>query len=117
MSLLHALTTVFRSRYPVQATGATGISVDTATAAVSTRARQGDAFPAAATGAPMAEVVGEPSAQEKQLMLHLTNVSHAVNHFQACDTVVRHFASYQKVGYNTDDLTFVFQHRISQDSH
>jgi predicted MFS family arabinose efflux permease len=32
--------------------------------------------------APTTEEAWEPSAQEKQLMLHLSNVSHAVNHFQ-----------------------------------
>ena len=34
------------------------------------------------SGGAMAEDEREPSAQEKQLMLHLSNASHAVNHFQ-----------------------------------
>jgi MFS transporter, FSR family, fosmidomycin resistance protein len=85
MSLLNALTDVLRPRPMVQPTGAAGAPVDTTSASVSTGALEGDSLSVAGTpetGAPRTEEAGEPSAQEKQLMLHLSNVSHAVNHFQ-----------------------------------
>ena len=85
MSLLTALTDMLRPRPTVQATGAEGVTVDTSSAALSTGALAGGSLSVAGTpetGAAMTQEALEPSAQEKQLMLHLSNVSHAVNHFQ-----------------------------------
>jgi predicted MFS family arabinose efflux permease len=85
MSLLHALTEVLRPRHTVPAMGAADAPVDTISAAMSTEALEGGSLSVAGTpetGTPVTEEVGEPSVQEKQLMLHLSNVSHAVNHFQ-----------------------------------
>jgi MFS family permease len=85
MSLLNALTGLLRPRSTVQATGAPGATADTTYASMSAAALAGDSPPvagAAETEAPMTEEALEPSAQEKRLMLHLSNVSHAVNHFQ-----------------------------------
>jgi predicted MFS family arabinose efflux permease len=85
MAFLNALADVLRSRSTVPATGAASLAVDTTSAAMSTGARESG--PPPAVGAPetspsMMEEEREPSQQEKKLMLHLSNVSHGVNHFQ-----------------------------------
>jgi MFS family permease len=58
----------------VQVTGAASAAADTTFALTSASALGGSA--------PLTEAAREPSAREKSLMLHLSNVSHAVNHFQ-----------------------------------
>jgi predicted MFS family arabinose efflux permease len=85
MAFLNALAGALRSRSPIQATGAASPSMETTSATVSTGAREGG--PPPTTGAPgnstpTTEEEQEPSKHEKNLMLHLSNVSHAVNHFQ-----------------------------------
>ena len=85
MAFLNALAGVLRSRAPLQAPGAASPSLETTSATVSTAAREDG--PPAAAGAladrpPMMEEEQEPSKHEKNLMLHLSNVSHGVNHFQ-----------------------------------
>jgi MFS transporter, FSR family, fosmidomycin resistance protein len=85
MAFLNALADVLRPRSTVPATGAASLAVDTTDAAISTGAREGG--PPSAAGTPgtspsMTEAEREPSKQEKTLMLHLSNVSHGVNHFQ-----------------------------------
>ncbi len=85
MAFLNALAGALRSRSPIQATGAASPSMETTSATVSTGAREGG--PPPTTGAPgnstpTTEEEQEPSKYEKNLMLHLSNVSHAVNHFQ-----------------------------------
>lgn len=85
MSLLTLLTDMLRPRPTMHITGAAGATVDTASAALSTGALASDALSVAETretGATMIETALEPSAREKRLMLHLSNASHAVNHFQ-----------------------------------
>ena len=85
MAFLNALAGVLRSRAPLQASGAASPSLEKTSATVSTAAREDG--PPAAAGAladrpPMMEEEPEPSKHEKKLMLHLSNVSHGVNHFQ-----------------------------------
>ena len=85
MAFLNALAGALRSRSPMQTTGAASPSMETTSATVSTGAREGG--PPPTTGAPgnstpTTEEEQEPSKHEKNLMLHLSNVSHAVNHFQ-----------------------------------
>jgi MFS transporter, FSR family, fosmidomycin resistance protein len=85
MAFLNALADVLRPRSAVPATGPAGLAVDTTDAAMSTEARAGVPPPAAGTPGTsplMTEAEREPSKQEKILMLHLSNVSHGVNHFQ-----------------------------------
>jgi MFS transporter, FSR family, fosmidomycin resistance protein len=85
MAFLNALADVLRPRSTVPATGAASLAVDTTDAAMSTEARAGVPPPAAGTlgtSPLMTEAEREPSKQEKILMLHLSNVSHGVNHFQ-----------------------------------
>ncbi len=85
MSLLNALAYVLRPRPTVQATGAASSPADTTYASTSTGALAGGPPPAAGvleTSAQMTTEEPEPNTQEKQLMLHLSNVSHGVNHFQ-----------------------------------
>src|SRR5712691_13418504 len=85
MSILNARAHVLRSRPTVQATGAASSAVDTTYASMSTGALAGGAPPAAGvleTSTQMTAEEPEPGTQEKQLMLHLSNVSHGVNHFQ-----------------------------------
>ena len=70
----------------MQATGTTISAADTPYASMSTaRAVAGGPLPAAGALDPSPQMTTaeyEPSPQEKQLMLHLSNVSHGVNHFQ-----------------------------------
>jgi MFS family permease len=85
MTLLNALAYVLRPRPTVQATGTASSATDTTYATTSTGALAGVPPPAASaleTSTPMTAEEQEPSTQEKQLMLHLSNVSHGVNHFQ-----------------------------------
>ena len=85
MSFLNALAGVLRPRPTVQVTGAISSAADATYASISTGALAGGLPPAAGvlgTSTPMTAEEQEPSTQEKQLMLHLSNVSHGVNHFQ-----------------------------------
>lgn len=87
MAFLNALADVLRPRPKVPATGDVNLAVDTTSAALSGGTSIGGS-PAAAsppeisTPALPTEEEREPSSHEKQLMLHLSNVSHGVNHFQ-----------------------------------
>ncbi len=74
MSFFNVLTQGLRSRSTVPANGTVGSAADTAYAATATGALPSDLSATAEAQ--------EPSSQEKQLMLHLSNVSHGVNHFQ-----------------------------------
>jgi MFS transporter, FSR family, fosmidomycin resistance protein len=85
MAFLNALADALRPRPTVPATGAASSAADTTDASMSTGAGDGGPPPAAGapgTSPPMTEEDWEPSTQEKHLMLHLSNVSHAINHFQ-----------------------------------
>lgn len=86
MAFLNALAGVFRPRPTMHATGTADSAADITYASMSTAgAVAGDPPPAAEvldTSPQMTAVELEPSTQEKQLMLHLSNVSHGVNHFQ-----------------------------------
>jgi len=69
----------------MQATGTASSAADTTYASRSTGAVAGGpplAADALETGPQITGEGPEPSTQEKQLMLHLSNVSHGVNHFQ-----------------------------------
>src|SRR5687767_6336371 len=85
MAFLNALADVLRPRSPMPATDPADSAAATTYASTSTGALPGG-LPAAAgtpeTATQMTEEAQEPSTQEKQLMLHLSNVSHGVNHFQ-----------------------------------
>ena len=85
MAFWNALADVLRPRPMMQVTDATSSAVATPYASMSTEALAGSAPPtveASETSAPMTEEEQEPSKHEKNLMLHLSNVSHGVNHFQ-----------------------------------
>jgi MFS family permease len=85
MAFLHVLAGVLRPRSTVPATGAASLALDTPSAAVSTGARDGGPPQLAdvqGASPPITDDAQEPSPQEKTLMLHLSNVSHGVNHFQ-----------------------------------
>src|SRR5262245_16920788 len=86
MAFLNALAGVFRQRPMIQATGTTISAADTTYAAMATTGAVAGGPPPAAgaldASPPMTAEEYEPSTQEKQLMLHLSNVSHGVNHFQ-----------------------------------
>jgi MFS family permease len=86
MAFLNALAGVFRQRPMIQATSATISAADTTYASMSTTGAVAGGPPPAAgaldTSPQIAIEEYEPSTQEKQLMLHLSNVSHGVNHFQ-----------------------------------
>jgi len=85
MAFLNALAEVFRPRRTVQTTGAASSAADTTYASMSTGAMVGSPPLAAGTLGSSPQTTAEeqePSTQEKQLMLHLSNVSHGVNHFQ-----------------------------------
>jgi MFS family permease len=75
MAFLPALTDVLRPRPTLQVPDTAHAAADTTNAALSTPG-------AMAGGPPPAAGTQDPSAREKQLMLHLSNVSHGVNHFQ-----------------------------------
>ena len=85
MSFLNPFAAVLRPRPTEHAPSAARSAADTTYASTATGALA-DAPPLAAdapaTSIPMTEEEREPSTQEKQLMLHLSNVSHGVNHFQ-----------------------------------
>ncbi len=86
MAFLNALADVFRPRPTMQATGTASSVADTTYATMATTGAVAGGPPPAAgaleTGPQMTTEEYEPSTQEKQLMLHLSNVSHGVNHFQ-----------------------------------
>src|SRR5918996_2934705 len=85
MTFFNPLAAVLRWRSTLPATGAASLTVDATSAAMSSGAMESGALPATGapeTGIPMVEEMREPSPQEKRLMLHLSNVSHGVNHFQ-----------------------------------
>ena len=85
MAFLNALADVLRPRPTMQATGTASSAADTTYVSRSTGAVAGGPPPAADTLETGPQMMGEgpePSTQEKQLMLHLSNVSHGVNHFQ-----------------------------------
>src|SRR6266571_7068993 len=86
MAFLNALADVFRPRPTMQATGTTSSAADTTYTSMSTTGAVAGGPPPAAgaleTSPQMTADEYEPSTQEKQLMLHLSNVSHGVNHFQ-----------------------------------
>jgi predicted MFS family arabinose efflux permease len=85
MAFLNTLADVLRWRSTLPATGAASLAVEATSAAMSTGAKESGAPPAAGapeSSIPMMEEAREPSQQEKRLMLHLSNASHGVNHFQ-----------------------------------
>ena len=85
MAFWNALSDVLRPRPMMHVTDAASSTATTPYAPRSTEALAGGAPPAAeapATTAPITEEAPEPSQHEKNLMLHLSNVSHGVNHFQ-----------------------------------
>src|SRR5712691_12766864 len=86
MAFLNALADVLRPRPTMQATGTTSSAADTTYASMSTTGAVAGGPPPAAgaleTSPQMTAEEYEPSTREKQLMLHLSNVSHGVNHFQ-----------------------------------
>jgi MFS family permease len=86
MAFLNALADVLRPRPTMQTTGTASSAADTTYASMSTTGAVAGGPPLAAdaleTRPQMTAEEYEPSTQEKQLMLHLSNVSHGVNHFQ-----------------------------------
>ena len=86
MAFLNALADVLRPRPTMQATGTTISAANAAYASLSTTGAVAGSPPPATgaleTGPQMTAEEYEPSTQEKQIMLHLSNVSHGVNHFQ-----------------------------------
>ena len=85
MAFLNALADVLRPRPTMPATGPASSAADTTYASTATGAVAGGPPPAAEALETSPQMMGEepePSTQEKQLMLHLSNVSHGVNHFQ-----------------------------------
>ena len=84
MAFWNALADRLRPRLMVPATGATSLAEDT-TAATSIGARDGGPPPAADAPERRASMTADaqgPNKAEQQLMFHLSNVSHGVNHFQ-----------------------------------
>ncbi|HEY5866414.1 MAG TPA: MFS transporter [Candidatus Tectomicrobia bacterium] len=85
MAFWNALSDVLRPRPMMHVTDPTSAAVTTPYASRATEALAGSAPPiveASETSAPTTEETPEPSTHEKNLMLHLSNVSHGVNHFQ-----------------------------------
>src|SRR4030095_5578760 len=86
MAFLNALADVLRPRPTMQTTGTASSAADTTYASMATTGAVAGGQPPAAgareTGPQMTAEEYDPSTQEKQLMLHLSNVSHGVNHFQ-----------------------------------
>jgi MFS transporter, FSR family, fosmidomycin resistance protein len=74
MAFLNALADVLRPRPTMPASGTASPAADASHASRPTGALERSSH--------MQEEAQEPSTQEKQLMLHLSNVSHGVNHFQ-----------------------------------
>ncbi|HEY7489485.1 MAG TPA: MFS transporter [Candidatus Tectomicrobia bacterium] len=84
MAFLNMLADVLRPRRPMQVTAGSS-AAETTYASMSTGAMAGSPSLAAETLASSPQTTAtepEPSTQEKQLMLHLSNISHGVNHFQ-----------------------------------
>jgi MFS transporter, ACS family, L-galactonate transporter len=86
MAFLNALADMLRPRPTMQTTGTASSAADTTYASMSTTGAVAGGPPLTAdaleTNPQMTAEEYEPSTQEKQLMLHLSNVSHGVNHFQ-----------------------------------
>jgi len=86
MAFLNTLADVFRPRPAMQTTGTASSAADTTYASMATTGTVAGGPPPATgaleTGPQMTGEEYEPSTQEKRLMLHLSNVSHGVNHFQ-----------------------------------
>jgi len=85
MSFLNVLAHALRPRPTGHATGALSAVADTTLTSTSAGVLAGGPPPAAGVSEPSTQTTAEerePSTQEKQLMLHLSNVSHGVNHFQ-----------------------------------
>src|SRR5713101_3657214 len=86
MAFLNALADVLRPRPTMQTTGTASSAADTTYASMSTTGAGAGGPPLAAgaleTSPQITTEDQEPSTQEKQIMLHLSNVSHGVNHFQ-----------------------------------
>lgn len=85
MAFLHALAQGFRPRSTRHGAVSAPALADTPYTATSTGAPAGGVSATADTLATASQPTAgaqEPGSQEKQLMLHLSNVSHGVNHFQ-----------------------------------
>jgi predicted MFS family arabinose efflux permease len=85
MAFFSTLAAVLRWRSTFPTAGAASLAVDATAVGMSSSTRERSPEPATGTpesGLPLEEEGHEPSRQEKQLMLHLSNVSHGVNHFQ-----------------------------------
>src|SRR5262245_23087753 len=85
MAFWNALSDVLRPRPMMHVTDAASSTATTSYAPMSTEALAGGVPPAAEapeTTTPITQEAPEPSQHEKNLMLHLSNVSHGVNHFQ-----------------------------------
>src|SRR5215467_3048623 len=86
MAFLNALADVLRPRPTMPATDNASSAADTTYASMSTTGAVAGGPPPTAgtldTSPQMTVEEYEPSTKEKQLMLHLSNVSHGVNHFQ-----------------------------------
>ena len=86
MAFLNTLADVLRPRPTMPSTSTANSAADTTYASMATAGAAAGGPPPAAgaleTGSQMTAEEYEPSTQEKQLMLHLSNVSHGVNHFQ-----------------------------------
>jgi predicted MFS family arabinose efflux permease len=85
MAFFSTLAAALRRRPTFPTAGAASLAVDATAVGISSSTRESGSAPAAGipeSGLPLEEEGREPSRQEKQLMLHLSNVSHGVNHFQ-----------------------------------
>ena len=85
MAFLNTLADVLRWRSTLPTTGAASLTVEATAATLSSGTLESGPSPvtgAPATDLPIEDEAREPSPQEKRLMLHLSNVSHGVNHFQ-----------------------------------
>src|SRR5215467_13552626 len=86
MAFLNALADVLRPRPTMPATDNASSAADTTYTSMSTTGAVAGGPPPTAgtldTSPQMTAEEYEPSTKEKQLMLHLSNVSHGVHHFQ-----------------------------------
>ena len=86
MAFLNTLADVLRPRPAMPATSTANSAADTTYASMPTTGAVAGGPPPTAGGLEIGPQVTaeeyEPSPHEKQLMLHLSNVSHGVNHFQ-----------------------------------
>src|SRR5688572_9881449 len=87
MPLFDAFTSLFQPRRPALADGPTDAKEANMYASMAAAPLAGGIAAPPSVGTPEAETaVGEegrePTQREKQAMLHLSNVSHALNHFQ-----------------------------------